>query len=288
MGKNIGCRMRKLELKLCKNDDATIRLRREILLEELKGMTMTAESLLQVAVFMPNLEKVYLDDVFNDSIFFEIVDKAKAVGHRGDKPNILVSAWCGLAQKILNCPKPDMKLRYLSLPGCAIDDEIMEKLAPALVNIKEVHLGRNPINADGWLALKKALTTSTTKLSILSLSTSNSDRNNTNASAMKELSYVILLMEHVDLSGQQDIGANGWETFSEIVESELKKEASSHIHLKSLKLNGCRIDRATSDTLKLTFDKLHHDGGALKVEYGERSFDEPDDKIASFFFKCCT
>ena len=281
-----GCRMKKLELKISKNDDATIRLRREVLLEELKGMTMTAESLLQVAVFMPNLEKLYLDDVFNDNIFFEIVDKAKAVGQR-DKTNNLLTAWEGLAQKILRCPMADMKLRYLSLPGCAIDDEIMEKLAPALVNIKEVHLGRNPITVDGWLSLKKALTQSPTKLSILSLRTSSSDRYNTNALAMKELSYVILMMEHVDLTGQQDIGTNGWETFIEIVGAESKK-ASSHIHLKSLKLNGCRIDRATSDTLKSTFDKLHHDGAVSKLEFGERSFDEPDDKFSSFFSKCCT
>ena len=44
-----GCKMTKLELKISKNDDATIRLRREILLEELKGMTLTAESLSQVS-----------------------------------------------------------------------------------------------------------------------------------------------------------------------------------------------------------------------------------------------
>ena len=35
-----GCKMTKLELKISKNDDATIRLRREILLEELKGMKL--------------------------------------------------------------------------------------------------------------------------------------------------------------------------------------------------------------------------------------------------------
>ena len=35
-----GCKMAKLEFKISKNDDATIRLRQEILLEELKGMKL--------------------------------------------------------------------------------------------------------------------------------------------------------------------------------------------------------------------------------------------------------
>ena len=58
-----GCKMTKLELKISKNDENTMRLRREILLEELKGMTMTADSLSQVALFMPHLKEVYLGAV---------------------------------------------------------------------------------------------------------------------------------------------------------------------------------------------------------------------------------
>merc|ERR1719189_3150361 len=101
-------------------------------------MTMTADSLLKVAEFMPHLEKIYLDDVFNDSIFSGIIDTArKTSSHitltQSDNRNDLLSAWEVIAKNILKCPIPDMKLRYLSLPGCAINDEIMEKLAPALV-----------------------------------------------------------------------------------------------------------------------------------------------------------
>ena len=94
-----------------------------------------------------------LDDVFNDNIFFEIIDKAKYVGQvavgQSDSQNSLLKAWAEIANKIKRCPLSDLKLQHLSLPGCAIDDEIMEKLAPALVNIKTVHLGRNPISAEG-------------------------------------------------------------------------------------------------------------------------------------------
>ena len=46
----------------------------------------------------------------------------------------------------------------MSLSGCAINDEVMEALAPALVKIKNVHLGHNPISSQGWQHLENALT----------------------------------------------------------------------------------------------------------------------------------
>ena len=59
---------------------------------------------------------------------------------------------------------------------CKIDDPAMDVLAPALVNIKEVHLIQNGITAKGWSTLKKAwmvkmkLTYKPPQLSILDLS----------------------------------------------------------------------------------------------------------------------
>ena len=257
---------------------------------------MTAESLVQVAIFMPHLKEVYLDDVFNDSLINEIFDKAKYVGQvavgQSDNKNSLLTAWTEISNNIKRCPMADLKLQFLSVPGCAIDDEIMEKLAPALANIREVHLGRNPITFEGWSTLRKALMasidSSPSTMSILNLSTSNCDQNNrkyVQPSAMNQLAYVILMMEHVDLSGQQDITKDGWETFNEIVKEEIQK-GSGQIRLKSLELKSCKIDRATGELLKATFDKLHHDV-IPKLEFGECSFDEPDVKITSIFSMCC-
>ncbi len=39
-------------------------------------------------------------------------------------------------------------------PGCSINDEILGILSPALVRIKMVHLGRNPITHAGWQTFK--------------------------------------------------------------------------------------------------------------------------------------
>ena len=72
----LGCRLRKLELKIAsKDDDAKMKLRREILLEEFKPSTMTThEALQKIASFLPFLAEVHLDDIFNDNkILFELV-----------------------------------------------------------------------------------------------------------------------------------------------------------------------------------------------------------------------
>merc|ERR1711981_586728 len=68
-------KLRKLELKITKNDDDVIRFRREIFLEELKGSSMTGEALAKIGQFIPRLEKVYLDDIFTDGNY--ILDRIK-------------------------------------------------------------------------------------------------------------------------------------------------------------------------------------------------------------------
>ncbi len=50
-------------------------------------------------------------------------------------------------------------LRYVTttlidIIGCSINDEILGILSPALVRIKMVHLGRNPITHVGWQTFK--------------------------------------------------------------------------------------------------------------------------------------
>ncbi len=40
--------------------------------------------------------------------------------------------------------------------GCSITDEILCLLSPALVRIKMVHLGRNPISQQGWQTFRNS------------------------------------------------------------------------------------------------------------------------------------
>jgi hypothetical protein len=66
--------------------------------------------------------------------------------------------------------------KHRNIIDCKFGDTAMEVLAPALVNIKEVHLIQNGITAKGWSTLKKAwmvkmeLTYKPPQLSILDLS----------------------------------------------------------------------------------------------------------------------
>ena len=46
-------KLRELELKISKTDDDVIRFRREVLLEELKGSSMTPEALVKIGTFIP-------------------------------------------------------------------------------------------------------------------------------------------------------------------------------------------------------------------------------------------
>ena len=127
-------------MKIAKNE-AELKFRKDILLEEFQGPTMTADSLSKIAEFIPYLEKAYLDDDFiNDSLANQI--NPKAITHAlmqsftsTSDTNTLTGAWKCLAQNILEFPEKDLKLRSLSLPGCAITDDTMKILSPALVKI---------------------------------------------------------------------------------------------------------------------------------------------------------
>ena len=156
----LGCKLRKLELKIAsKDDDAKMKLRRDILLEEFKPSTMTTHDALQkIASFLPYLEEVHLDDIFNDNKILSELQKYTDVLNLNKSPNNLLLAWQTVAKNILETQGSQFKLQTLSLSGCAINDEIMEALAPALVKIKNVHLGHNPISVQGWQHLENALT----------------------------------------------------------------------------------------------------------------------------------
>ena len=78
------------------------RFRREILLEELKGSTMTGESLATIGKFLPRLEKVYLDDIFSDVTFLDLIKS------RNDN---IVEAWKKVVKSVLECPQPMRKIR---------------------------------------------------------------------------------------------------------------------------------------------------------------------------------
>lgn len=110
-----GTRLRHIELKISKTDANTLKVRKEILLDEFKD-SMTGDSLRQIAKFAPKLEKVYLDDVFNEHIFAEMT--LNLTGSK-DKES-LIEAWKAFARSILTTPLMDLKLKCLSLSGCSI------------------------------------------------------------------------------------------------------------------------------------------------------------------------
>jgi hypothetical protein len=290
--KIVGNKLRKIEIKIAKNanDDDVIRLRREILLEELKGPTMTAESLRKIASFMPLLEKLCLDDVFSDNMFAEMLTKSRSSDN-------LIDAWKDVAKKITQCPISERKLRCLSLPGCAINDEILTSLSPALVRIRAVHLGRNPITASGWEAFKNALEDESkaicgsATLTLLSLSTLNNDGSNiggigssryVHAPAMKQLAHIILKLEEVNLSGQHEIGADGWSVLANIVRLEVENGTVSR--LKVLKLVNCKIKKETREMLEDVFAKSLHP--CPKLDFG--GHDMTDSGQKSCFCCCCS
>ena len=287
-----GNRLRKIELKITKTDENTIKVRRDILLEEFIGTTLTAECLKKIGKFLPFLEKVYLDDVFNDKKHFE---------------EVLYDAWKVLAKQILTTPTSDLKLRYilqfkcngfdkytyidsysllpcfcrfLSLPGCAINDDIIAFLAPALVRIKVVHLGKNLITPRGWGLFKEALDDQHSTITHLSLRLSTHDKKfSINASVMEKLTPVILQIKEVDLSGQQEIGVEGWTIFME----QCLISISAERKLESLKLANCKIKDDVKDQLERTLTFVKFDFGSFD------SLDDSDGKTGSRrkCFKSC-
>ena len=163
-----------------------------------------------------------------------------------------------------------------------INDDTMEMLAPALVKIKEVHVGRNLITKNGWLALKNALMRDPflpKKLSTLNLSLGKSTGNvmkYIEAPSMEELTYILIKMQHVNLVGQQKIGKEGWDIFIKIVKEKIQ-ENSKIIRLKSLDLGGCDLYQTTIVSLQETLgrrvelktdDCVHNEPDAVDGEKG--------------------
>lgn len=269
--KTSGCKLRKLELKIAsKDDDAKMKLRRDILLEEFKPSTMTTHDALQkIASFLPYLEEVHLDDIFNDNKILSELQKYTDVLNLNKSPNNLLLAWQTVAKNILETQGSQLKLQTLSLSGCAINDEIMEALAPALVKIKNVHLGHNPISVQGWQHLEKALKTSYSSndnVALTHLSVKNEQKSNDkmvvgnnakylHCQDMEQFAKICVHLEEVDLSGQVEIGHEGWDIFFE----KLKEIQNSK--LKNLNLKSCKVKSEGLNYLKFAHPglKLEHD-----------------------------
>ena len=297
-------------MKIAKNE-AELKFRKDILLEEFQGPTMTADSLSKIAEFIPYLEKAYLDDDFinDNSLANQINPKAltHALMHTfKGSDNTITGAWKCLAQNILASPEKDLKLRSLSLPGCAITDDTMKILSPALVKIKAVHLGRNQINAQGWLYLdgfleKEINANIPPVLIFLSLSTLINNGSDTKiylkSNVMETLSHVIMKLEEVDLTGQKDIGVEGWVTLCTIAANTILAKGSS-LKLKKLKLGYCGINKETKDMLEGVFNKTWTAKGGdqtihmnVDLDFSEdKNSDETDNASSSKtkkYFLCC-
>ena len=272
-----GTRLRKLQMKITKTEE--LKVRKEMFLDEFRE-SMSPESLIQVGRFLPYLEKVYLDDVFNEHIFAEMI----LVSSDKDK---LTNAWKSLAKSIETCPTQEFKLKRLSLAGCAINDDILKFLGGAIKRIKEVHLGRNAITHQGWKSLLMALEEEgplvMTKLTI-AMGMSPQGKH-IKPHDMYPLSQIMLMMEEVDLSGQHEIGEEGWLKFAEVVQVEVSKKDSC-IKLKVMNLSGCRIKESTKQDILDAWNKF---AKSDKLNFGPESFDEQDSKIRCFprGFKCC-
>ena len=172
-------------------------------------------------------------------------------------------------------------LEEIDQAGWEVNDKVMELLAPALARIKEVHLGQTAITEKGWETLKKAIKSqeekqsawgTPNKLAILNLSLMS--RQNVKGeikyiqpSHMKELSNVLIKMEHVNLAGQQLIrkaprkesntekstekSETGWQIFQKII----KETDSGNLRLKSLDVTNCGMDTDVIQRLKRALPK---------------------------------
>ena len=134
----------------------------------------------------------------------------------------------------------------MSFLGCSINDEILGILSPALVRVKMVHLGRNPITYQGWQTFKNAYldAASIHEAALTHFSLRATHKGGSSGSSSKEgkdksksggggsspataavgvggkmllrapgaeiLSSLLPLMEEVDLAGQTEVGPDGW------------------------------------------------------------------------------
>lgn len=275
-------KLRKLELKITKNDEDVIRFRREVLLEELKRTSMTSDALAKIGQFIPRLEKVYLDDIFSDSS--NLLDLIKQTSRSSDE---IVEAWKSVARSIMCCRVAKRKLRCLSLPGCAINDEILAILAPALVTVKMVHLGRNPITFNGWETFKNFFLDEDAAvgggqggagLTHLSLNAITDGSGVTggklllHAPGMEHLSKILPRLEEVDLSGQCEVGADGWASFCTALKVAREKDLSIKLHRLTMK--SCNLKDVSREMIE---DAVAKYLPSLKIDFGE----ENDQKAGS-------
>ena len=63
---------------------------------------MTGESLSTIGRFLPRLEKIYLDDIFSDVTFLDLIKS------RNDN---IIDAWKKVAKSVLDCQLPVRKIR---------------------------------------------------------------------------------------------------------------------------------------------------------------------------------
>ena len=276
-------KLRKLELKITKNEEDVIRFRREVLLEELKRSSMTGEALAKIGQFIPRLEKVYLDDIFSDGSNF--LDLIKQTSRSSDE---MVEAWKSVARSIMCCRVSKRKLRFLSLPGCAINDEILAILSPALVTVKMVHLGRNPITAVGWENFKNYFMdedaavwagqggAGMTHLSLNAISDGGTlSRLLLHSTGMDHLSKIIPRLEEVDLSGQCEVGPDGWASFCSALQLAFEKDPSM-VKLERITLKGCNIKGDLRETIELAIEKYLP---TIKVDFGiDEDYTKPTKK----------
>lgn len=281
---NAHSRLKVLGLRIAKNDDDVMRFRREVLLEELKGSTMTADALCKIASFIPRLEKVFLDEIFNDSHGVIILDM---IVPRSDN---FSDAWKALAHSFQECPVPQRKLRVLSLPGCSINDDILNILAPALVRIKKISLGRNPITVAGWQNFKNcyvdAASVHDAALTHLWVSSAMGDPGSgktlLHGPGALQIASMLPLLEEADLSGQPEIGNDGWAGICDELRKALEAEEkhvssggsalsfaqSGPLKLRLLKVGGCRLKDETKKMLEDFSSKCE-----LKVDFGQEEED---------------
>ena len=281
---NSHSRLKVLGLRIAKNDDDVMRFRREVLLEELKGSTMTTDALCKIASFIPRLEKVFLDEIFHDSHGVIILDM---IVPRSDN---FSEAWKALAQSFQTCPVPLRKLRVLSLPGCSINDDILNILAPTLVRIKKISLGRNPITAAGWQNFKNcyldAASVHEAALTHLWVSSAMGDLGSGKAMlhgpGAIQIASMLPMLEEADLSGQPEVGNDGWAGICNELRKALEAEEkhvssggsaqSGPLKLRLLRVGGCRLKEETKKRLEDFFVKSFLPlTSVIAIQYGKKS-----------------
>ena len=138
-----------------------------------------------------------------------------------------------------------------------------------------VHLGRNPITSQGWEFFKNCFTDESTiggeatltHLSVNMLTESGSPASGSvkyiHTQGMDHLSQVLPLLEEADLSGQSEVGTEGWIYLAEGLKAAHEK--NKPIKLRTLKLEGCKIKDDVKQMLEDTAAKTQPN---LRIDFG--------------------